>query len=143
MMTLIIPIEYYNIGSGGRVDYYAGRHVENAVLTLTTIPAITYDVKAGNTNFGRWTSPSIFLGKELSGNFYVTRIRSWDKEGFVAYDRRLRNPVGWFFDSTSKESPFLALYYFAPNEMQTVSGFGMLGMNRHDGVSSGVDWRTA
>jgi hypothetical protein len=142
MMTLIIPIEYYNLGSGGRVDYYSGKRIENAVLTLTTIPARTYDVD--NPNFGRWTSPSIFLGKELSGNYYVTRIEYFDDPDYkpMTRDPRVKNPVGQFFDSRSTTSPFLILYNFAPNEIQTVSGFGMLG-ERREGVWGGVNWRIA
>ncbi len=143
-MTLIIPIEYYNIGSGGRVDYYAGKRIEDGVLTLKSIPAMTYDEYAGNTKFGQWMSPSIFLGKELSGNYYVTRIKYFDDDNYepVVRDPRVRNPVGKFFDSRSSTSPFLILYNFAPNEIQTVSGFGMLG-ERRQGVWGGVDWRNA
>ncbi len=139
MLTLRIPIEYYGLGSNNRPDYYAGRRVENAILTLTTIPAITYNLKAGDTHLGIWMSPSIYLGKKLSGKYYVTRIRHWDADDYTPYDRRVVNPIGWFYDDDPSE-PFLTLYKFAPNEMPTVSGFGMLGINRRDGVSSGVEW---
>ena len=145
MINLLIPIKYYALGPEHRPEYFEGRQLEKAILTLTTIPPITYDVKAGKTNIGRWMSPSLYLGKRLFGVFYVTRIEPLDRPDYRPYvdDRRVKNPVGLFFDSdsvTPDASPFLTLYGFAPIEMRTVSGFGMLGMNRTDGVDPDVDW---
>lgn len=140
MISLKIPIEYHPT-PGGRVDYYTNL-VENAVLTLKTVPKMTYDENKNEKIMGRWISTSVFLGKEVSGDYYVTRISYFDDPDYVPITRdpRVRNPVGKFFDSTSKTSPFLILYNFAPNEMETVSAFGMLG-ERRDGVWSGVNWR--
>jgi hypothetical protein len=142
MMTLLLPILHYNRKPDGRADYSSSRQTENALLSLTTVPAITDDVEAGNTNFGRWTSPSIFLGKEMSGNFYVTRVNYLDDGSGQSgtRDNRIENPVGMFFDSTSTKTPFLILYRFAPNEMPTKSGFGMLDLPNREDVSVGVYW---
>ncbi len=64
MIKLLIPIEYYGLyhpieGSPRKeVDYHGGTQVVDAILFLTTIPAITYNLKAGKTNLGRWFSTS-------------------------------------------------------------------------------------
>ncbi len=91
------------------------------MLTLNSLAPFTYhDPKStfkppGNTTFGRWTSPSLYLGKELTGKYYVTNLTFSYPEGY-AHDRRVINPVGLFFDSTSDDEPFLTLYDFRPTD---------------------------
>lgn len=90
------------------------------ILTLNNLAPFTDFSKAGvhgfkppaNTTFGRWTSPSNYLGKESGGRYYVTRINFPDPGKWV----ELVNPVGLFFDSTSDDQPFLTLYDFRPTD---------------------------
>lgn len=136
MMTLILPIEYYRINHRG-VDYFGGRQYVDAILTLKSIPAMSENER--KPNFGRWLSTNRFLGKELEGDFYVTRIKSWDDQRFWPVpDRNLKNPVGKFFDSSDN---FLTLYNFAPNEMQTTWGHCHL-QSLHESIMCDV-WRNA
>lgn len=86
-------------------------------------------------------SPSIYIGKELAGKYLLQRIRYFDDPEYhpTVNDPRVRNPVGWFFDSRSSTSPFMTLYEFLPGINPNTTGFGMLDFKPLI-IWSGVDW---
>lgn len=140
MITLNIRIELMSTNRDWRAERREyGGNVENAVLTLKSVPEMSQSGPAGTKHYGVWSSPSIYIGKEVSGKYYIHRINRWDDSGHVPIDKRLKNPVGWFFDSTSSESPFLDLYEFFPGVHPKNNGFGMLTYKPQI-IWSGVDW---
>jgi hypothetical protein len=119
MVTLRIEFSFYAKKPDGYTDYTDKKSVSESLI-LDTLAPYTHFPKAGHhgfkppagTTFGRWTSRSQYLGKEVSGKYYVTRIESFDEGRW----KELGNPVGLFFDSISQDDPFLTLYYFDPTD---------------------------
>ena len=142
MITINIKIDLFHENP----LYSESRKSWNAVLTLKTIPRLSTDGPIGQKFIGEWMSGSSYIGKEMTGKYLIKRISQWDKHergrDGEFYDRRLQNPVGWFFDSRSNVSPFLSLYTFFPGIMPNKDGFGMLDYKPQI-ISSGVEWSQA
>jgi hypothetical protein len=101
-------------------------------LTLQTSAPLTPD-KASAKSFGRWASPSPYLGADYSNNYYV------QNNPFLP-----ANPVGFFLDSQGKEDePFLVLQGFAPMSMKVGDkGDGrILRTTQTDVKWTDVSWR--
>jgi hypothetical protein len=74
--------------------------------------------------FGRWTSHSKYLGRTLSGNYY---LRDWHLEN-VGPGISFADPVGFFLDSVNTDAAFLTLGNFLP--LKLASGYGdLLGLD--------------
>ncbi len=145
MAILQIEFNFYPTKPNGRTDYFDKKSIQ-AILILNTLAPLTIFPKAGvfgfkppaNTNFGRWTSVSSYLGKEVSGKYYVTRINFPDPGKWA----ELVNPVGLFFDSTSDDSPFLTLYDFQPTNVSVRKdrAKGKLDNRRPIPINTWIDW---
>jgi hypothetical protein len=137
-------------------EYDRGDPNKNVMVTLATVPPITYAPGKDKPAFGLWTCSSVYFGKETFGTYYVTRLpglemenpatkQAWERrerEGWVR-DRRVVNPVGLFFDSASgpESDGFATFYSFAPREDPRDRGFGLF--NRTEDINiklSGFDW---
>ena len=88
---------------------------KSANLSLETLAPVTPD-GAKPKAFGRWTSPSPYLGKDYSGKYFVQNVRLADEERWMTDTVYEFNPYGFFFDSTSP-TPFLVLNLFEPMSM--------------------------
>ena len=114
------------------------------MLNLDIHAPITEFAKAGhngfkppaNTIFGHWSSHSHYIGKEISGKYYVTRI-NFPNPGKYA---DIGNPVGLFFDSTSDSEPFLTLYHFDLTRMYSEKPRGILKTPKPFDTETWVDW---
>ena len=145
MWRLDITIDVH----GTRGEHSTSNRTVSAKLLLNSVADYSeYVEQSGGTlkppaktPFGRWQSSSIYLGKEQSGKYYVTRLLLPDIESGTIYDSRVKNPVGLFFDSTSDDEPFLILYDFYPADMshRMAGGFGLLDRAAVP-TSNGVHW---
>jgi hypothetical protein len=115
MTKLIVAVPVF-----GKIKGVA--YEENATLNLETSAAITPD-NAKTKYFGNWSSPSVYLGKDFRGKYYVQNVKLSPEERWMTDTIYEFNPFGFFFDSTSTE-PFLVLNLFEPMSMDNPSRDG-------------------
>ena len=144
MATLKIEGSFYRLGEDGPIDYDAKVTLQET-LVLTALAPVTLNPNYGHSPkppadaaLGGWMSSSIYLGKELTGRFYVT-IVNFPEPGQW---KELVNPAGLFFDSTSEDDPFLTLYDFQPTSksLRKSRARGKLINKRSDLGNTWVDW---
>ena len=84
------------------------------------IDTLAPQVSKGKLIFGRWSSHSKYLGRRLTGSYY---LRDWNLETFgpgVSF----ADPVGFFLDSVNSDDPFMTLGNFQPPQL--AEGYGKL-----------------
>jgi hypothetical protein len=144
-VRIAIEFDFYPTNTDGRTDYFNKIPVRD-FLGLTTFVQPTYFPAAGkfgfkppaNAQIGVWNSVSKYIGKEISGKYYVTHIDFPEPGRWV----ELENPVGLFFDSSSQDEPFLTLYGFVPlsTEPRRERAKGKLENKGPIEVDRWVDW---
>jgi hypothetical protein len=128
---LNVQIEMTDWREGHNYGHFVG------ILSVLTIPEPTSNANA--PRLGKWSSPSVYLGKKLTGVWWI-RYVNFPEPGRW---QELKNPTAEFFDTEADVSmsggSFLSLYEFSPAYMSVTSGSGFLDtMNPEVGPS--VKW---
>jgi hypothetical protein len=137
-------------------DYESSGPEKDILLTLATVPPITYDPGKGKRDLGLWMCSSLLFGQNFFGTYDIvykrgldmsdpatTRARERRNRDGWARDDRLVNPVGRFFDSTSgpDSDGFADFYGFSPTAGQGAPGFGMFSRWQEINIKmSGFSW---